>query len=325
MQYWNEIIKAIEKAQKILIFTHVNMDGDAVGSSCALCQGLRGMGKDCFILLEDDCPSYLRFLDRDGYFISEAPWKPELSIAVDCGDDSRIEKRRLVFHAAAETACIDHHMKGAPFAHLEVIDPGAPAAGSLIFELLQVMNVPIGREIAEALYVAIDTDTGSFRHGNTTAGALQDAAKLYAYGIDHVDLCNRVWNSYPLPQLKLEALAVDRAILFADGLAVLSWCTLDDLSALGALSEHTEMCIDRLRSIEGVEAAAFIKEKTDGTYKVSFRSKTYADMNALARRFNGAGHLRASGCTLRDVTLEQAIRLMKDGMTVAVLPVEEKA
>lgn len=318
MHDWDELIKIIKNAQKILIFTHMNMDGDAAGSSCALCRSLRLMGKDCFVLLEDECPGYLKFLGEGGYFITEATWKADLSIAVDCGDDSRIEHRTLYFHAAAETVCIDHHMKTGPFARHEVIDPEAPAAGSLVFELLQAMEAPIDKEVAEALYVAITTDTGSFRYGNTTPQAHLDAAKLYAYGIDHVKLCNYVWGSYPLPQLKLEAQAVERAEIFADGKATISWCTLEDLAKFGAKSEYTEMCIDRIRSIEGVEAAAYIKEKPDGSFKVSLRSKSYADVNQVARKFDGGGHLRASGCTLRGVSVEQAVGLLKPALEQAV-------
>lgn len=324
MQNWNDIIQSIRAAQKILIFTHMNMDGDAAGSSCALCRSLRLMGKDCFVLLEDKCPDYLQFLDG-GCFVTEAPWMPELSIAVDCGDDSRIEKRKEIFHAAPWTICIDHHMKTGPFAQMEAIDPTEPAAGSLVFDLLQTMDAPIDRQVAEGLYVAIATDTGSFRHGNTTPQAHRDAAKLYAYGIDAAALCNAVWGSYPLAQLKLEALAVDRAILFADGKAAISWCTLEDLERLGAMSEHTEMCIDRLRSIAGVEAAAFLKEKEDGSYKVSLRSKSYANMNAVARAFDGGGHLRASGCTLRGMTLEQAVEAIRSALEKAVCPDGEPA
>ncbi|MBR5642207.1 MAG: bifunctional oligoribonuclease/PAP phosphatase NrnA [Firmicutes bacterium] len=318
MHDWDPIIKTIEQAQKILIFTHANMDGDAAGSSCALCRSLRLMGKECFVLLEDECPEYLSFLNEGGYFVTEAPWKADVSIAVDCGDDSRIEHRTLYFHAAEKTLCIDHHMKTGPFAQESVIDPEAPAAGSLIFELLQEMNAPIDKQVAEAIYVAIDTDTGSFRYGNTTPQAYLDAAMLYAYGIDHVKLSNQVWDSYPLAQLKLEALAVERAVLFAEGKAALSWCTQEDLKAYGARMEHSEMCIDRIRSISGVEAAAFIREKADGSLKVSLRSKSYADVNEVARTFDGGGHLRASGCTLRGVTIEKAVEQLIPVLAKAV-------
>lgn len=307
MHDWNKIIKTIKQAQKILIFTHANMDGDAAGSSCALCRSLRLMGKDSFVLIEDDCPDYLQFLDGD-CFVRTAPWQPDLCVAVDCGEDSRIEKRKSVFHSAQQTVCVDHHMAKGVFAQESVIDPSAPAAGSLIFELLQAMEAPIDKTIAEALYTAIATDTGSFRYSNTTPQAHIDCAKLYAYGIDHVRLCNRIWGSFPLQQLRLEALAVERAVLIAGGKAAVSWCTLEDLQQYGAKIEHTECCIDRIRSIEGVEAAAFLKERPDGIVKVSLRSKTYADVNAVAQSFGGGGHMRASGCTMHGITIDEAVR-----------------
>ena len=113
-------------------------------------------------------------------------------------------------------------------------------------------------------------------------------------------------------------MAVERAEIFADGLAAVSWCTLDDLKTLGAKDEHTECCIDRIRSIEGVEAAAFLKEKPDGTIKISLRSKSYADVNAVARAFDGGGHLRASGGRLKGVGMEEAVRLLKPALEAAV-------
>ncbi len=318
MHNWKDIIQLIGEARRILLLTHANMDGDAAGSVCALCRSLRLLGKECFALLEDDCPSYLAFLDRGGYFVKEAPWQADLAIAVDCGDDSRIEKRCEAFHGAAATVCIDHHPPHAEFAGAAVVDPLAPAAGSLVFELLQEGGFPIDKEIAEALYVAIATDTGSFKHGNTTAGAHLDAAKLYGYGIDAARLNALVYGNFPLAQLKLEALAVERAVLFAGGKAVLSWCTQEDLRALGAKDEHTDMCIDRIRSIEGVEAAAFFKGRADGSIKVSLRSKLYADVSAVARQFDGGGHLRASGCTLKGVSMEEAIERVKPAIEACV-------
>ncbi|MCR4804532.1 MAG: bifunctional oligoribonuclease/PAP phosphatase NrnA [Clostridia bacterium] len=318
MHNWKDIIQLIGKARRILLLTHANMDGDAAGSVCALCRSLRLMGKECFALLEDGCPSYLAFLNADGYFVSEAPWQADLAIAVDCGDDSRIEKRCEAFHGAAATACIDHHPAHAEFAGESVVDPLAPAAGSLVFELLQEGDFPIDKEIAEALYVAIATDTGSFKHGNTTAGAHLDAAKLYGFGIDAARLNALVYGNFPLAQLKLEALAVERAVLFAGGKAALSWCAQEDLKSLGAKDEHTDMCIDRIRSIEGVEAAAFFKERADGSIKVSLRSKLKADVNAVARQFDGGGHLRASGCTLKDVSMEEAIEMVKPAIEACV-------
>lgn len=310
MHDWTAVKQIIRDAERILIFTHAGMDGDAAGTSCAFAKSLRAMGKEAFVLLEDDCPEYLLFTDGEGCFVKEAPWPHDLSIAVDIGGYDRLGERAGAFDAARAKICIDHHIKTCGFVEPSVVDTDAPAAGSLVFELLKDMGAPIDKGIAEDLYVAIATDTGSFRYANCSAEAHMDTAELYSYGIDHARLCNAIWGSYPLPQLLLEAVAVERAVIFAGGKAALSWSTLEDLRRFSALEEHAECCVDRIRSIQGVEAAAFIKEKPDGSLKVSFRSKSYADVNAAARALGGGGHLRASGCTLR-TSLSEAAELVK--------------
>ena len=310
MHNWTDIKREIKKAGKILIFTHMSMDGDAAGSSCALCKSLRRMGKEAYILLEDECPEYLLFSDGEGCFVKEAPWTADAAIAVDCSGDSRIEKRVDAFRAAGVRLCVDHHIKTGPFADYEVIDPDSPAAGNLVFELLKDMGAPIDKSIAENLYTAIVTDTGRFRFSNTTPQALLDVAELMGYGIDYSGICNKIWDSTPLPQLKLEALAVDRAEIFAGGKAAISWCNQEDIKALGAKTEMTETCIDRLRAIQGVEIAAFLKEKEDGRLKCSLRSKEYANVNAIAAKFDGGGHERASGCSFK-CSAEEALMQLK--------------
>ena len=176
---------------------------------------------------------------------------------------------------------------------------------------LAVPSVLAATGIANFVLALVD------KHGNTMAEAHLDAAKLYGYGIDAVKLNNFIYGNYPLPQLKLEAMAVERVQLIAGGRAAISWCTQEDLKQYGALDEHTECCIDRIRSIEGVEAAAFIKEKADGRLKVSLRSKSYADVNAVARQFDGGGHLRASGCTLYG-SVEEAVEALKPALEASV-------
>lgn len=314
MNNWKDIKEQIEKSGRILIFTHMNMDGDAAGSSLALCRSLRKMGKEAYVLLEDECPDYLKFMEgEDGCFVKEAPWTPQLSIAVDCGSENRIEKRVDVFRSAAVSLCIDHHIKTGPFADYDVIDIQAPATGSLIYELLKEMKAPIDKEIAENIYTAIVTDTGRFRFGNTDPKSLRDAAELMEMGVDYEGICCRIWDSYPLGQLKLEALTVDRARVFAGGRAAISWCSLKDVKAAGAKVEMTETCIDRLRSIAGVEIAAFVKEKEDGRLKCSLRSKGEAGVNAIAAGFGGGGHEKASGCSF-NCSMEEALKLLMEAI-----------
>ena len=308
---WDDIVRCINESKKILIFTHNNMDGDAMGSSQAFCHAMRKMGKEAFILLEDNIPKYLDVLhEHDDFYLFEAPWTADIAVAVDCGEESRIAGRVEAFKKATTRVCIDHHVPIRDFADYAVIEPEASATGILIYELIKYMGIEIDKHIAEDLYAAISTDTGSFMYNNTDARTHLVAADLYSYGIDHVKICNAIYATFPLKQLRIEARAIDNLELFADGKAVISYITQSDLEELGGSYEDVDTCIDRLRTIEGVEVACMIKEADKNVFKVSFRSKTYADVNAAAVALNGGGHKMASGCTLY-TDLETAIEELK--------------
>ncbi len=312
---WDDIVKCIKEAGRILIFTHNNMDGDAMGSSQALCHVLRNMGKECFILLEDDIPAYLNVLhEHEDFYLFKAPWTADLAAAVDCGEESRIEKRLDAYKEAKVRICIDHHIPKKSFAEYSVIEPQASASGILIYELINALGEKIDKHIAEDLYAAISTDTGSFMYNNTDARTLLIAADLYNYGIDHVKICNAIYATFPLAQLRIEAKAIDNVEVFAEGKAAISYITLSDMQNAGGTYEDTDTSIDRIRTIEGVEVACILKETQDGVYKVSLRSKSYADVNKAAIALGGGGHKNASGCTLY-TDLKTSLETMKKVIT----------
>ena len=297
---WNDVITEIEKAQKILIFTHVNMDGDAAGSAAALCHVLRMLGKEAWIIVEDKFPEYVSFLDRS-LFVSEAPYLQDLSIAVDLGDDSRLENRVELFYKAKSCIVIDHHIKGdASFKFNGVVDHSAAAAGLLVYELVNALELRFGKELldketATALYTAILTDTGGFKYDSTGAECFRIAADLVEKGADNAFIANHVFDNKPLAQIRIDALAVDRAVFSSGGKGVVSIITLEDMEKLGALPEYTENAVNVLRSLVGVEIVALIKERAPGFYKISFRAKEYADVRSIAQGFSGGGHMKAAG------------------------------
>ncbi len=291
------LIEKIRNAQKILIFTHNNMDGDALGSSAGLCRSLRLMGKEAFVLKETKVPDYLAFLAGD-YFTDESPWQQELSVAVDIGDDSRLENRLEAFYSCPERICIDHHVPKGPFCEPCYVDPKACAAGALVYEVLKEMNAPMDKEVLDLLYTAIVTDTGQFKYENSGAKAMRIAADLVEQGADFNGLCNRLFDSKPLGQLRLEALCLENSTLTEDGKGIMSIIDFEDLDRLGVPREYTEGCIDKLRSVMGVELAALLKQRGPGEYKLSLRSKAYANVQTLALEFGGGGHDKAAGATL---------------------------
>jgi len=319
MNKWTDIANCIKWSDRVVIMTHTNMDGDAIGSALALCHALRRMGKRCVILIEDDIPGYLKFMhdhsghEGDPFFVRSMPFDPELALVVDCGDSGRIEKRLEVFQSCRTKICVDHHMQVGSFADHSVIDPKASATGLLVYELINELGVEIDKEIAEDLYVAILTDTGCFKYSNTTAECHLVTAQLYAYGIDHERLATLIYDTLDMAQIKLEAAIVDWMEVFADGRAVISYVTQEKLRELGAAYDMTGGCIDVLRKISGVEVCAFLKEHEDGSFKLSLRSKGDADVNRVAVKLGGGGHIKASGATLQ-LPLNEALARTKAGI-----------
>ena len=322
MNKWKEITEQIKAKSDIVIMTHTNMDGDAIGSASALCHALRYLGKRCVILLEDDIPYYLKFMhdhsnggsDTLPFFVYEMPYTPQLAIAVDCGDEYRIEKRLDVYRSCDTTICLDHHMQKGGFADLSVVDPKASATGLLVYQLINELIVPIDKEIAEDLFVAIMTDTGCFRYSNTTAECHLVAAELYKAGIEFDKLGTLIYDTVPLSQMKLESLIIQWMDLFENGRAAVSYVTQKKLRELGATYDMTGSCIDVLRKIDTVEICAFLKESEDGSIKLSLRSKGKADVLGIAQKLGGGGHPKASGGTLH-VPMEEALSLVKKAIS----------
>lgn len=312
---FEEIGKVISEAEKILIFPHVNMDGDALGSAAALCTALRRQGKECYVLIEDRIPANLAFLDR-GFCTTDQNVikKQDLSICVDCGDPSRFEKRRKKFDQAEITVCIDHHGTTSPYCDYNYIDKDAAAAGELIYRLLLTMGITIDGQIGEAIFAAITTDTGNFQYSNTTAESHLIAAALYEAGIDWGKVSTELYENNRIERILIENTALGTMSTVAGGRGVIAYVTQAMLRETGAVMDETEHVVEKLRSIAGVEIAAFLKETEDGRVKVSLRSKSCADVASIAADLGGGGHIRAAGCTLSG-SLSEAFDLLKEKIT----------
>ena len=312
---FEEIAAALVQGQKILLFPHVHMDGDALGSCAALCLALRKAGKECWVLIEDRIPENLQFLDHgcctaDQDILGD----PDLSICVDCSDMERIHDRGRRFLSAEVTVCIDHHRTADSFCDLNCIDSSAAATGELIYGLLQACGVRIDREMGEALFAAIVTDTGRFQYSNTSRRTHEIAAALYDAGIDASRICTEIYESMRMERLMIRNQALNTMSTVAGGRAVIAYVTQEMLRETGAFMDETDGIVEELRSIKGVEVAAFLKEAEDGTIKVSMRSKEALDVAEIAQRLGGGGHIRAAGCTL-SCTLSEAYDRLRDQLT----------
>ncbi len=312
---FEEIGAALSLARKILLFPHVNVDGDALGSCAALCRALRNTGRECWVLTEGPIPENLQFLDRDCCTEDQdILGAPDLAAAVDCSDMDRLGHRGKRFLSAEVTVCIDHHKTTDSFCDLNYIDSRAAATGELVYELLQACGIAIDTEMGEALFAAIVTDTGRFQYSNTSRRTHEIAAALYDAGIDAGRICTEIYESMRMERLMIRNKALNTLSTVAGGRAVIAYVTQDMLAETGAVMDETDGVVEELRSIKGVEAAVFLKEAEDGSIKVSMRSKEVLDVAGIAQQLGGGGHARAAGCTLA-CSLSEAYDKLRDLLT----------
>lgn len=296
---FEEISNLMNQADKILLFPHINMDGDTLGSAAALCKALRGLGKECHILIEDDIPANLRFLDK-GYctFDQQIIPKADLSICIDCGDAGRFIRRKEKFHQSRKNLCIDHHATTDYYCQYNYIDSKAAATGELVFKLLKVMGVEIDKEIGEAIFAAITTDTGNFQYSNTSRMTHEIMAELYDAGIDSNGISVELYENNRMEKILIKNMALNTLTTVCDGRGVLAYVTQDMLKETGALMDETEGVVQELRSISKVEVAAFLKEASADHIKISLRSKKSVNVAEIAASLGGGGHERAAGFSL---------------------------
>ncbi|MCI7145186.1 MAG: bifunctional oligoribonuclease/PAP phosphatase NrnA [Clostridiales bacterium] len=310
-----EIGKMLQDAESILLFPHENADGDALGSCVALCTTLRNEGKRASVYVGEKPADYISFIAGDCCVTENLREEnPDICLCVDCSEESRIPGRLNAYNSGKVRLTVDHHLATGGFGDYYYIDEKAAATGELIYDIIREMGAEMSRPAAEALFVAISTDTGNFRHSNTTPKTHRMAAELLEAGIDRNRVMVELYENVDLRQLKVKAAALDEMEIFAGGKGAITRVSRDMLDGAGASDEHGETVIDMLRDIKGVEIAAVLKEKSDGRIKVSLRAKSAGRVNEIAAKFGGGGHVKAAGCTL-EMSPEEALETMKREIT----------
>ncbi len=302
-----EIGQALREHKRFAVLSHVRPDGDALGSQLALGLSLKKLGKDVCVWNEDGMLKKYSFLPRAG-FLTKPPTAPEdvdVAIALDTAIQNRLGTALPAVRSAKLWINVDHHPSNPAYGDLVYVDPTSPATGQILFELITSEKLPLDLEIAENLYVAISTDTGSFQYPNTTARTFEIAAELVRAGVDVGRVSQQLYENFPRRRVELLRELLGTMRFDGNGRVASFSLTLKMAKDLGVLPEDNEGLIDHLRAIGGVIVAVFFEELTDGKVRVSMRSKTEdVDVCAICEKFGGGGHTLAAGARVRGTLAE---------------------
>ncbi len=297
-------VAALRERDRFLVTSHEAPDGDALGSLLATGLALAQLGKDAVMFLGGDAPlpGEYRFLDLgDRGLLRELPVDAaeRTLVAVDCASEGRVGAQPGLVEAAPYTINVDHHHDNPRFGEVNVVVEDASSTGEVLADVFRELGVQLTPGIAEALYIALVTDTGRFQYANTTPKALRLAAELVEAGADVNRVFQGVYENVQFAKLKLLARALEHAQVLKGGEIVVSHLLRGDFEAVGATEPYSEGIIDVLRSVEGSIVSALIREPPrDGgpTRKVSLRSSVdEVDVSAIARKSGGGGHREAAG------------------------------
>src|SRR5205809_1745137 len=303
---------AIRSHDRFLLVTHENPDGDALGSILALKLALDQLGKDSVMYLYGDAPlpaeySFMPLAELRRRLPDD--WRERVLIAVDCANESRIGPEPEPLEGAPLALDIDHHHDNTRFAQINLILSKASSTGEVLRDVFAELGVELTPEIAEALYIAVVTDTGRFQYSNTTPKAFRLAAELVEAGADVHRIFQALYESIDFIKFKLIGKAAERAQVFEGGRLVISYLERSDFTELGAAEAYAEGVIDSLRAIDGSEMVALIREppRSDDApaRKVSLRASVdEIDVSAIARKSGGGGHRQAAGFS-SDASIEE--------------------
>ncbi len=290
------INELIESADSCIIICHIRPDGDCLGAGFALSKLLRNKRKKVDFVCDSEMPAHYSFIKNSNYLNDINYFDYDLAISLDCADEFRLGKYSDNFFDCANTVNIDHHATNTCFGGLNIVDDSASSTCEILYYLFK--NDPqFDSDIAENLYMGISTDTGHFRHDNTTAATFSAAAELINYDFDATCLINNLYRSNSMGKLKLIGLAINKLRYFCNNQVGLIALTQKDLSECNCLMSDTEGLIDYPMTVSDVKVAVCMSQQSPVSFKVSFRSKKI-DVSKVAAKFGGGGHVLASGCVV---------------------------
>ena len=304
-QIIDRILEVIREHKTFCIVGHVRPDGDCIGSQLALALALRNEGKQVTVWNEDAVPQKLKFLDPEGLF--QKPRRGEkfnCVIATDCASFARLGKAGECAGERKVLINIDHHASNPRYGDVNWISPRDPSCGELIYRLIKVARWPITKPMADLLFTAISTDTGSFQYATTRPGTFHAGAELVTRGANLAKICNEVYQSYPVSRAKLLQHVYSKFRLTDHDRIAWFWLKQKDFTRTGAEADDTEGLIDHIRDIEPVVVACVFEELEPGLTRISLRSKSdRVNVSEICGQFGGGGHPAAAGARIAGTPL----------------------
>ena len=290
-----EIAKRIKSATRVLITSHMRPDGDAYGSALALCYALKKVGVEAEVCVESDMPANLAFVDGIKSVMKKPQKEYDLFVAVDCSDEQRLgllsEEFFLAKRKKIDTVNIDHHVSNTRFAKYNFVRPCAA-------NCMTYLGASFDKKVAEYLMLGLMTDSGNFSHDDVDEECFWLAAKLTAAGVDVRYYHYNLFKKQSKARAALYARTMSKIRYYFEDRFAAIIITQDMMKDCDADQSMTEGFVDFPLNVDSVEVAASLMEVKKGQYRISLRSKEYADVNKIAGVYGGGGHVRAAGCML---------------------------
>lgn len=305
----DDVIKLIKDVKSAVILPHVSADGDALASCAAMRSVLSDMGVKSYIIAEEEIPRRLEFITDGIRVYDKTEPEHDTVIVLDCGDVERTGKRGELLKSGKPVINIDHHKTNTRFGTANLVIDSASATGEVLFQLFSEMGVTISDETAKQLYTAICSDTGGFAYQNVSAQTFRIAAELVEHNINHAEISRLLFDCVDIETELLKAELTRNIDSYYDGRVRTVSVKKSLVEQFGMEPEDVDGLVDIPRRIRGTQIAAAIKE-VKGKIRVSLRSNGEADVSKVALKFGGGGHIKAAGCSMTDIDIEKARKLI---------------
>ena len=313
----DQILKSIKKAKSIVLVTHENPDGDAVGSSLAMYHALKGLNKNVDVIIPEysKCFNELPGIDE---IIKESGKIYDLAISLDAATDKLLNVWVKYFREAEQRIVIDHHSTNTMFGDINYVDLSAPACAQVVYMLMKHYRWKITPEIGTCIMAGIITDTGGFQYSGVSKDTFNIAAELLDAGVNISKVYKKVFDTKTKSSFELRRIALNRMEFLENDKIAFTYITNEDERKVNAGVGDYEGIVSEGRSVEGVEVSIFLHELKDGEFKISLRSNAYVNVSDVCVMFGGGGHIRAAGAKMtadpliiRDKVVNEVKRQLK--------------